>query len=169
MSRRLLIAAFLIATLAAFTAHRAPNQPPTKAVSSYSLEDFPRPAHRVSHSELIPITCGSMSCVKHFHVRHQTHKHGFSIGTVVATWYGLSPGDNHGSCYGGTRLDGLPYIAWDSSVPCGTHLRLTYHGRSVEGIRLDTCPCGHLDIAPSLFRQLAPLGTGVINVHVERI
>lgn len=55
-----------------------------------------------------------------------------------------------------------------NKYPLGTRLRLCYKKRCVVGVVRDRCRCS-FDLSKGLFRQLAPLKKGRINVKVSRI
>ena len=50
----------------------------------------------------------------------------------------------------------------------GTRLRICYRNRCVTGVVRDRCNCS-IDLSKGLFRQLAPLSRGRINVSVSPI
>jgi len=81
-----------------------------------------------------------------------------------ATWY---DGDGAvGAC--GKRLRGL--YAASRTLPCGALVTVRHGSAYVFVHILDRGPNGSssriLDLSPSAFRKLAPLGTGVINIHL---
>src|SRR5205823_3569678 len=59
------------------------------------------------------------------------------------------------------------------TLPCGSLVSVRSNGRYVLVHILDRGPYGSssriIDLSPSAFRQLAPLGAGVIYVHVVRL
>jgi rare lipoprotein A (peptidoglycan hydrolase) len=54
------------------------------------------------------------------------------------------------------------------SYKLGTRLRICYRGRCVVGVVRDRCQCS-IDLSKGLFRQLAPLRKGRINVSVRKL
>lgn len=53
------------------------------------------------------------------------------------------------------------------SYKLGTRLRICYKKRCVTGVVRDRCRCS-IDLSKGLFRQLAPLSRGRINVSVTK-
>lgn len=84
-----------------------------------------------------------------------------------ATWY--EGNGYNGAC--GKPLVGL--YAASRTLPCGSLVSVRSNGRYVLVHILDRGPYGSssriIDLSPSAFRQLAPLGAGVIYVHVVRL
>jgi hypothetical protein len=81
-----------------------------------------------------------------------------------ATWFN----DSHGAC--GKPLRG--YYAASRTLPCGTKLAVRGpNGRYVHVTVLDRGPFtgAVLDLSKSAFKQIAPLGAGVINVRATRL
>ena len=77
-----------------------------------------------------------------------------------ASWYT----GNFGAC--GRALTG--YYAASRTLPCGSHVLVSYGGRSVVVTILDRGPQStlrDLDLSRSAFAALAPLSKGVIWVH----
>jgi len=77
-----------------------------------------------------------------------------------ASWYT----GGFGAC--GHALTG--YYAASRTLPCGSHVRVTYGGRSVIVTIMDRgpqSPLRALDLSKSAFAQLAPLSKGIIFVH----
>lgn len=77
-----------------------------------------------------------------------------------ASWYT----GNFGAC--GHALTG--YYAASRTLPCGSHVLVSYGGRSVVVTILDRGPQStlrDLDLSRSAFEALAPLSKGVIWVH----
>ena len=84
-----------------------------------------------------------------------------------ATWY--DGNGQSGAC--GKPLVGL--YAASRTLPCGSLVSVRHGGRYVLVHILDRGPYGSssriIDLSPSAFRQLAPLGAGVIDVHAVRL
>jgi rare lipoprotein A len=77
-----------------------------------------------------------------------------------ASWYT----GGYGAC--GHALTG--YYAASRTLPCGTHVLVTYGSRSVVVTIMDRGPQSttrDLDLSKSAFAQLAPVSKGVIWVH----
>jgi len=77
-----------------------------------------------------------------------------------ASWYT----GNYGAC--GHALTG--YYAASRTLPCGSHVLVSYGGRSVVVTIMDRGPQStlrDLDLSRSAFEALAPLSKGVIWVH----
>jgi rare lipoprotein A (peptidoglycan hydrolase) len=77
-----------------------------------------------------------------------------------ASWYT----GNFGAC--GRALTG--YYAASRTLPCGSHVLVSYGGRSVVVTILDRGPQStlrDLDLSRSAFEALAPVSKGVIWVH----
>jgi rare lipoprotein A (peptidoglycan hydrolase) len=76
-----------------------------------------------------------------------------------ASWYT----GRMGAC--GVPLTGM-YVA-SRTLPCGTHVRVSYGGRSVVATVLDRGPISQsrvFDLCRNAFESLAPLSKGVIYV-----
>ncbi|MGZ4128086.1 MAG: septal ring lytic transglycosylase RlpA family protein [Actinomycetota bacterium] len=85
-------------------------------------------------------------------------------GVGRATWYT----GRIGAC--GLPLTGL-YVA-SRTLPCGSHVRMSYGGRSVVATVLDRGPISTkrvLDLSKSAFVSLAPLSKGIIWVKWELV
>ena len=81
-----------------------------------------------------------------------------------ASWY---TGD-FGAC--GHALTG--YYAASRTLPCGSHVRVSYGGHSVVVTIMDRGPQSTLrvlDLSRSAFAALAPLSKGIIYVHWELV
>jgi rare lipoprotein A (peptidoglycan hydrolase) len=85
-----------------------------------------------------------------------------SFGPLFAgrvTWYR----GRVGAC--GRALTGL--YAASRTLPCGSHVRVSYGGRSVIVTILDRGPswwdAGYLDLCPTAFSRLAPLWRGALR------
>ncbi|KAF7732839.1 hypothetical protein EC973_000115 [Apophysomyces ossiformis] len=91
-----------------------------------------------------------------------------------------SEGGSTGAC-GPHEADDAPIVAINreqygdtsrKSEWCGKKLRISYNGKSVTATVNDACPgCGYggLDLTKPLFRALAPLTKGIIQVTWEVI
>jgi len=98
----------------------------------------------------------------------RSHFHrGISWQEGQATWY---DGSGDGSACG-KPLVGL--YAASRTLPCGALVSVRANGHYVLVHILDRGPYGSssriIDLSPSAFRQLAPLGAGVIYVHVVQL
>ncbi|KAF9963200.1 hypothetical protein BGZ70_007568 [Mortierella alpina] len=86
------------------------------------------------------------------------------------TWFT----DKQGSC--GTPFDTNDLIVamneaqMGGRAQCGKSVKVTYNGKSVNARVVDTCPkqycsSGALDLSQAVFKQLAPLDKGVIEIQ----
>ncbi|ORZ20957.1 RlpA-like double-psi beta-barrel-protein domain-containing protein-containing protein, partial [Lobosporangium transversale] len=86
-----------------------------------------------------------------------------------ATWFT----DKTGSC--GKPFDTNDMIVamnaaqMDGTSQCGRQVRITAKGQSVVATVVDTCPSrycssGSLDLSQAVFKKLAPLDVGVIQI-----
>ena len=84
-----------------------------------------------------------------------------------ATWYNGTGAT--GAC--GKTLRGL--YAASRTLPCGSLVSVRHNGRYVFVRILDRGPFGSarrvLDLSPKAFGMLAPLGTGVIDIHLVQV
>ena len=80
-----------------------------------------------------------------------------------ATWFN----DSHGAC--GKPLKGM--YAAHRSLPCGTKLAVRSGGRYVHVTVLDRGPFtgAVLDLSKPAFRELSPIGAGVISIKATRL
>jgi Lytic transglycolase len=107
----------------------------------------------------------------HTVLRHRWRAGHFHTGvrwaSGQATWY---DGDGKtGAC--GVRLRGL--YAASRTLPCGALVTVRHAGAYVFVHVLDRGPFGSrsriLDLSPTAFRKLAPLGTGVIDIRMVQV
>jgi len=88
------------------------------------------------------------------------------------TWFT----DTVGSC--GTPFDTNDMIVamnaeqMGGTSQCGREVSITANGKTVQGRVVDTCPAeycasGALDLSQAVFKQLAPLSVGVIQITWE--
>ena len=90
-----------------------------------------------------------------------------SVGTANygrASWYT----GGFGAC--GHALTG--YYAASRTLPCGSHVRVTYGGRSIVVTIMDRgpqSPLRALDLSKSAFAALAPISKGLIWVHFQLV
>jgi hypothetical protein len=89
---------------------------------------------------------------------------------LEATWYS-QPG-TVGACgvvLGDPHQHAWHYVA-SPSLPCGTRLRVGYHGHHTWAVVQDRGPFGgaDIDLSRRVFRLLSPLGAGRITVWVVR-
>lgn len=92
------------------------------------------------------------------------HDHG------VASWYGKRFEGRRTAC--GERYDPAELTAAHRTLPCGTRLRVSHDGRSVEVTITDRGPFikGRLlDLSRAAFAELAPPGEGLVRVRIVRM
>ena len=70
---------------------------------------------------------------------------------------------------GGIYNPNDPTVAASTTWPCGTRLRVSYGGNSIDVVVQDTGLLGgfHLDLSEAGFQALAPLAEGRISIHIE--
>ena len=85
-----------------------------------------------------------------------------------ATFYHRSLAGNAMYC-GGIYNPQDPTVAASTTWPCGTRLRVSYGGNSIDVVVQDTGLLGgfHLDLSEAGFQALAPLAEGRISIHIE--
>ena len=178
-SRRRWAATILIALITIGTATAAWAHPDVakwwqydKSTWHHSWQDYPRYRHenrQWQHSH--PHAQRQDSRAEHRRMRDKyraSHFHqAISWQEGQASWYDGS--GQGGAC--GKPLQG--YYAASRTLPCGSLVSVRANGHYVFVHILDRGPYGSssriLDLSPSAFRQLAPLGAGVVDVHAVRI
>ncbi|MCZ6544243.1 MAG: hypothetical protein O6913_00870 [Chloroflexi bacterium] len=85
-----------------------------------------------------------------------------------ATFYHRSLAGNAMYC-GGIYNPNDPTVAASTAWPCGTRLRVSHGGNSIDVVVQDTGFLGgfHLDLSEAGFQALAPLAEGRISIHIE--
>ena len=160
-----LIASFSLALACALAVAFAGNTAPqaqaykTQLIHIEAIDSAkPKPAaHPVSHPRVPRVrvrATRSVQRVIHYSTFTGTSHYG------RASWYT----GNFGAC--GRALTG--YYAASRTLPCGSHVLVSYGGRSIVVTILDRGPQStlrDLDLSRSAFEALASLSKGVIWVH----
>jgi rare lipoprotein A len=100
---------------------------------------------------------------------------------LLTTWFSFIPSlvsastaTYYSDYYQGRRMaNGQTFSQSSNSVAhgsykFGTRLQICYRDRCVVGVVRDRCRCS-IDLSKGLFRQLAPLSKGRINVSVKAL
>jgi rare lipoprotein A (peptidoglycan hydrolase) len=114
------------------------------------------PARRVTRPRLARVTVRATRSVRRVYYPAITGASHYGR----ASWYT----GNFGAC--GHALTG--YYAASRTLPCGSHVLVSYGGRSVVVTIMDRGPQStlrDLDLSRSAFEALAPLSKGIIWVH----
>jgi rare lipoprotein A len=107
-------------------------------------------------------------------IKHLTTKTLFAIYlSLLPTAVSANSATYYSDYYQGKKMtNGQTFSQSSNSVAhpsykLGTRLQICHKNRCVTGVVRDRCRCS-IDLSKGLFRQLAPLSKGTINVSVKR-
>ncbi|KAH9979993.1 riboflavin aldehyde-forming enzyme [Lactifluus volemus] len=89
--------------------------------------------------------------------------------TGRGTWYYPGLGNCGGTNGSNDLVVAMAKTFYDQNngKNCGQQVQITSNGKTVEATMVDSCPgCGSndLDMSPAVFKELAPLSLGVIDI-----